>query len=201
LPYMAFFNITWMEAFTTLKPLVIFMFGIVIYAIFIYKFYQLIPKKDILGLFLHKKSDTGVGWLTFIVRRLLYILENLILIPLVILISFVILASFLLLLSKSQTTQTTMLVSMALVGSVRVLAYYHEDLSRELAKLLPLVLLGIFLMDVSYVSLTETINRSIEVLMMTNELSYYFLFIVVLEFCLRLLSYLFNPYKDTDMTD
>ena len=64
-------------------------------------------------------------------------------------------------------------------------AYYNEDLSRDLAKILPFAVLGIFLIDASFFDM----NASLDVLREANRhretIFYYWAFLVVVEFALR----------------
>ncbi|MEM4260023.1 MAG: hypothetical protein QXG00_02200 [Candidatus Woesearchaeota archaeon] len=180
------------DAFNELKPLMLFIAGIVIYAVFIYKFYHFIARKDILGLNLHDRGESGRIWLKKIIQKLFYFLENIIIIPLLVLFWFLILALLLLFLSKNHNIQTILLISMALVGAVRITAFINEDLSMELAKLMPLVLLGVFLADISFFSVVESINKAEQVVTVLQSVIYYYIFIVVLEFILRIISIIFK---------
>ena len=76
---------------------------------------------------------------------------------------------------------------MATVATIRVTAYYNEDLSRDLAKILPFAVLALFVIDASFFNIRE----SLDILQDANEaretILYYLLFLVVVEFALRLL--------------
>lgn len=69
---------------------------------------------------------------------------------------FALLASSLFLLAKSQSTTQILLVSMSVVVGVRMTAFVSENSAADLAKLLPLSLLGVLLVDPSYASLERT---------------------------------------------
>jgi hypothetical protein len=79
------------------------------------------------------------------------------------------------------------LVSIALVSAIRVAAYYSEDLSRDLAKMLPFALLGIYLVDQSYFEFEVSLELLKSVPEYWRLLVYYFAFIIALEFVLRIL--------------
>ena len=62
-------------------------------------------------------------------------------------------------LARDQTFPDILLVSMAMVGAIRVSAYVTEDLSRDLAKILPFAVLGIFIINVSLYRFTKFQHR------------------------------------------
>lgn len=61
------------------------------------------------------------------------------------------------------TVDTVFLVSSSLIIAIRIAAYYNEDLSKDLAKLLPFALLGIFLLSPTFFSLDEVMQRLSEI--------------------------------------
>ena len=76
---------------------------------------------------------------------------------------------------------------MALVGAVRVAAYYNESLSQDLAKLLPFTLLGILLKDIgnfSFAFAWDTLSRLPEY---WQTALVYLVFVIALEFFLRII--------------
>ena len=78
-----------------------------------------------------------------------------------------------------------LLIAMAVLTSVRVTSYYTEDLSRDIAKMLPFALLGIFLIDLRYFNLstsTELLNRVGDE---WKSIFYYWVFVILLELVLR----------------
>ena len=91
-------------------------------------------------------------------------------------------------LSKTQDVGNILLISMTLVAAVRATAYYNEDLSRDLAKMLPFALLGIFLIDISFFSLQASIETIKLLPSMWKPMIYYFIFVVGFELLLRILS-------------
>ena len=70
--------------------------------------------------------------------------------------------------------------------AVRVTSYYTEDLSRDLAKMLPFALLGIFLIDLLYFDIETTLGLLDKVGDHWEKIFYYWLFIVAMEFVLRI---------------
>ena len=64
-------------------------------------------------------------------------------------------------------------------------AYYNEDLSRDLAKILPFAVLAIFLIDGSFFQISESLENLREVNNHRESILYYLLFLVAVEFALR----------------
>lgn len=177
-PILATFSVE--EAIAVLLPLVLFVAGTVIYAVFIFTFYRFIAKRDII-----KLDISGSSFGKFI-KRVFYLFEYVLLFPLISFASFMVLSVLLAFLAKGQTVDSIILASVALVSAVRVTAYYSEDLSKDLAKMLPFALLGIFLVDVSYFSLDTSISLLTKIPAAWHTLVYYLGFAIVLEFVLRI---------------
>ena len=79
-----------------------------------------------------------------------------------------------------------LLISVAIVAAVRVTAYYNEDLSKDLAKMLPFALLGVFLLDTSFFSFSEALTEIKQLFLLWENMIYYFIFVIGLEFVLRI---------------
>lgn len=179
-------NLDWNEIFNVMKPLVLFVVGMIVYSVFIFKFYRFLSRRDIFKLNLREKHGGvskffGVIW---------YVIEHLLLFPAFVFVWFAVISVLLMLMAKNQTASSIFLISIALVSAVRATAYYHEDLSRDLAKMLPFALLGIFLIDITYFSLDASLNLVKQIPSLWRTLIYYLVFIILLEFVLRILSFI-----------
>ncbi len=142
-------NFSISEAYTILKPLILFIIGMVIYSIFVFKFYRFIARKEIFKLNLQQYNIESFAWLKKFLNVILYVVEYILLFPFITFFWFIVFSVLLSFLTREQTVQNILLVSITLVSSIRVSAYYNEDLSKDLAKMLPFALLGIFLIDIS----------------------------------------------------
>ena len=80
-----------------------------------------------------------------------------------------------------------MLISVSLVGVTRVMSYYNEDLSKDLAKMMPFALLGVFLVDISYFEITNSIEAIKQIISLWRLIVYYLLILILIEFILRIL--------------
>ena len=186
------FSIT--EAIEILKPLVYFVIGMVIYSIFVFKFYRFLARKDIFKLNLAQYNTTSFGFLRKIFSILFYVIEYILLFPVFVFFWFGIISLLFAFLMKEPIIQNILLVSMALVAAVRVTAYYTEELSKDLAKMMPFALLGIFLVDAAYFSYSESIVIVKQIPSTWNILLYYLIFIILLEFILRITHGVLRPF-------
>jgi len=168
------------EMWTVAKPFIIFVIAMVIYAIFIFKFYRFVARRDIFHLRKKGKKESGL-------HPALYVLGWIFLYPFFAFIWFIIMSILLSFLTREQAIQNVLLVSVALITAVRVTAYYHEDLSKDLAKMLPFALLGIVLVDISYFSFSASLDIVKQMPSLWETMIYYLVFLIVIEFVLRII--------------
>ena len=184
-------KIDWLEMYGLLKPLVLFVIGMAVYSIFIFKFYRFLARKNIFELNLKEKYGAGkffsVIW---------YAIEHLVVFPFFVFVWFAVVSFLLMLLAKNQTAGGVLLISMALVASVRIGAYYHEDLSKDLAKMLPFALLAVFLVDIGFFSWSSSLELIKQVPSLWKTILYYLVFIVALELILRIVSSIIPKKKE-----
>ena len=131
------------QALTILEPLILFLIWMVIYSIFIFKFYKIISSRDIFKRKAKKKSA---------LHTIGYALEYLFLFPIIAFVWFLVIAILLAMLSKVLDIGNIFMISMATLATIRVTAYYNEELSNEIGKLIPFALLAVFLLDISSLS-------------------------------------------------
>ena len=170
--------LTHVDFYGLILPLLIYTLILAAYGIFIWAFYKSISKRDLFQLTI---SDHRKRWQI----KIAYVLKYLILFPVLTFLWFAALTVILFFLSRSQATETILLMSMALIAGARISAYYKEELSQEIAKILPLAVLGIFVVDPSFFSLSLTLSRFYQVPSLIILLVNYLLFTIVLEFVLR----------------
>lgn len=94
---------------------------------------------------------------------------------------FCVLAASLFLLGKNQTTEAILLLSMSVVVGVRLTAFVSESAASDLAKLLPLSLLGVLIVDPTYADLGRSWAHFGNVLGLLGLLGRYFLVFIALE--------------------
>jgi hypothetical protein len=182
------------EAVSTTKPLLFYVIGIVIYSIFIFKFYKFVARKDIFNLNLQKYSESFFGSIAKFLRLIFYIIEYILVFPIFTFFWFSVVSLILAALSRNHAPQNILLIAMAIVASIRITAYYNEDLSKDLAKMLPFALLAVFLVDLSFFSYEASIITLKSFPAFWKQMTYYFVFIILLELILRITHPLFKPF-------
>ena len=122
-----------------------------------------------------------------------YVGKYLILFPVVAFSWFAILTTLLTFLARGQTIDEILLISMAVLSAIRITAYYNEDLSRDLSKILPFAMLGVFLIDISYFSLSTSLDGFLGALLSWKTIVYYLGFMIGLEFVMRITTPALKP--------
>ncbi|MDP3882066.1 MAG: hypothetical protein Q8Q31_04295 [Nanoarchaeota archaeon] len=186
-------NLDFIKALDQAKPLLLFILGMVLYAVFIFKFYRFVAHRDVFKLNLAQYSRSAYPSIQKTFAVLLYILEHIIILPIITFFWFIVFSGILIFLSKETDPYRILLVAISLVGSIRVVSYYSEDLSRDLAKMLPFALLAIFLVDISYFSLERSLDVLSNIPSVWETMLYYLLFIVALELTLRIIYLVIKP--------
>ncbi len=91
-----------------------------------------------------------------------------------------------------------MLISAALVASVRVTAYISENLSKDLAKMLPFTLLAIAITTAGFFDIETLISRVSEIPSLVSSLPYYLIFIVAIEFIMRIADFTYSIFQPSE---
>jgi hypothetical protein len=186
------------NAGTNLLSLGIYVAGMVLYGLTIWTFYRHLAKKEILILDLKKPERGFWRFLAYTWEVTLYLLQSIIIFPIITLLWFTVLGSFILFLSKSNDVGQILLVTMTIIASSRLTAYFNEDLARELAKLIPIALLGVFIVDPSYFSMQATLNKFYSLPKFLPAMIQYFIAVVTLEFLLNTAYRLFWRKKELE---
>lgn len=173
------------EAKALTFPLLLFVVGVFIYTWFIFKFYPFLGKRDVFELNLQQYSESFIGGVKIFLSGIFYVLEYVFILPFFAFFWFGVVAVILAMLSKSNV-ESMLLIAMVLVGSIRMTAYHKEDLSKDLAKILPFALLGVFLVDVSFFSWQASLETLKQFPSQWKQMAYYLIFIVLLEILLRI---------------
>ena len=187
------------QALQLLEPAILFTVGVAIYAILIFNLYRFMSRKDIFGLDFSRFEERSHPVFRKTLHLIFYVAKYLLIFPLFAFFWFGVLVVMVAFLSKTKEVEDLLLISMAVLTSVRVTSYYTEELSRDVAKMLPFALLGIFLIDLRYFDLstsTELLNRAGAE---WESIFYYWVFVVALELVLRVtepyFKALYNSFK------
>ena len=168
-------------------PTLIAIIAVAVYSGFVFMFYRALAKKDLLTLDLSKYADDFSGKVKKYLRSVLFVIQYIIVIPILIAFWTLVIAVILTLLSESTDHARNALIATSLVGAVRILAYFTEDLSRDVAKMLPFTVLGVFLVN----STSIQWNQFVDLLNNLPELGKSFLLsvllLVIIETLLRII--------------
>ena len=139
------------ETYPTLMAII----AIAVYSGFVFMFYRILAKKDLLTLDLSKYADDFGGKVKKYLRSVLFVIQYVVVVPVLIAFWTLVLAVILTLLSDSTDHARNALIATSVVGAVRILAYWTEDLSRDVAKMLPFAVLGVYLVSSTSVQWNE----------------------------------------------
>ena len=164
-----------------------FMSIIVLYSIFVWKVYRAISRKDIISLNLAQYNSIEHPVSNKILGGVLYFIEYILILPFLVLFWYVLFALVLLFFSDNSLEQI-LLLSVAVVGSIRLLAYYNTEISAEIAKLLPLTILGITILSPKFFEIGRFADSFGQIPNLLLSVGYALLFVVGLEIVLRFLD-------------
>ena len=174
------------DALDLLRPLGVYVAGMAVYAVFIFKFYRFVASRDMFELDFSKYEASRFKFVRTVLHFVFYVLRYLILFPFFAFFWFAVLTVILAFLSKEKDFADVLLVALATVGTIRIASYYSEDLSRDLAKILPFAVLGIFLIDVSFFKIDASLDTLKQADDHRETILYYLIALIALEFALRL---------------
>lgn len=162
-----------------LGTLVVYGIGIAVYALAVYLMWETIGRRDLV-----RDESAPRGSVT---RRARFFRATgyLALYPLVTFAYFAFLSVSLFFLAKGQTVATILLSSMAIVVGIRTSAYLSSNLSRDVAKLLPLSLLGVFIIEPGYFDWGVAWAKFADAVALWPLLVRYFLLLALVEVALR----------------
>ena len=176
------------EALELLSDVAVYVLGMTVYAVFVFRFYRFLSSQDMFQLDMSRYEQSSMKFVRKSLQVFFYIVKYIIVFPVFAFFWFGVLTVILAFLSKGQSFSETLLVALATVSAIRVTAYYNEDLSRDLAKILPFAVLAVFLIDASFFSIGESLDILREAEKYTENIVYYLGFLVLLEFVLRIIN-------------
>jgi hypothetical protein len=159
--------------------LLYFALSIVIYSVIIWHFYRFIARRDCFKI--RARSHP----------RAVEFLKYFFMFPFVAFLFFIGFALMMLALTRNYEIPEILSISFALVAAIRTVAYYSEDLAKDVAKMMPFALLGLFLVDSSYFNLDQIIIKFNSIPDFMSLAVQFIVFIIITEWFLRL-SYKIN---------
>ena len=156
-----------------LQTLAIYGIGIAVYTALVFAFYQTVSRRKPLSF----PASAKPGW----AGRLSRSAERVVVFPVASFLYFSVLAVALFVMAKNQTVHEILLLSMAAIVAVRVTVYLSELMSNDLAKLIPLSLIAVVLVEPGYLTLSAAWARLVEASQLWPLLGRYFLLFIALE--------------------
>ena len=175
------------DALDLLRPVSVYIAGMAVYAIFVFTFYRFVAARDMFALDLSRYEQSRYKWLRSVLHVVMYVAKYILLFPFFAFFWFAVITAILAFLAKDQSFSQVLLMGLATVGTIRVAAYVNQDLSRDLAKMLPFAVLGIFLVNTSFFQIDDSLALLDETLDHTENILYYLVYLIALEFALRML--------------
>jgi len=160
-----------------------FTFALFIFGIIMWKFYSTLAKRDLfkvnISSYMSKWERVG-GAISFF-------LKYTIIFPFYTFFWFILFSIFLIFLAKSVSMQEIFLISIAMISFVRITAYFKEELAKDIAEVIPITFLVIFLTDPTFFSMNVILARWEEFLSSFPGVLFYLVFTICLEWILRIL--------------
>lgn len=158
-----------------------------------YIYYKQLARKDLFGV--PRIQLKSKFWNSF--DKLVHFLKYLLIFPIYSFIWFLVFSFLLFVLSKSRPIEDILFLGIIVVAATRIGAYVSEKLAEDMAKLLPLTLIAIFLIDPKAVTF-ETIKSSLLALLgQIPRVAKYLLFIIFVEWILRIANWVAQKAQKT----
>jgi hypothetical protein len=191
-------------AFAQFKSLGIFTLILVCYSLFIFYFYRFLARKNVVSLDLKQYNKYQFGAIYRMFAVLFFIIEYLFILPFVTFFWFGVLSIIVLLVAQGLEIHQILLLSAALIGTIRITSFVSEDLARDLAKMVPLALLGFSLTTPSFFQIDAVLAKISLVPSLLIGTTGFLVFIVSVEIVMRVIdatSGIFRNNSDDEESD
>lgn len=169
----------------------IFSIALAVVSLFIWYFYRSISKRNLINLDLDQYNTSDHPFFSKLFALLLYLVEYIIVMPLLIVLWFAGLSIVLLVIAKERPTHEILLIAAAIIGAVRILAYFHGEISKDLAKLFPFITLSVFLLSPGELNYEQMLSKVYEIPALFNNILSFVLVVLLIEVVLRLFYSIF----------
>jgi len=164
------------------------------YSIFVWKFYRFIATKNFLELNLAKYNTSQQPAVARTIGIVFYFFEYILILPFLIFFWFAVFAIFLIVLTDSLTVDTVIIISATVIAVIRMTAYYKEDLSKDIAKLLPFTLLSVSILSPGFFNIERIIGHIASIPEFFGEIMLYLFLIIAIEIILRFFDFIFSLF-------
>jgi len=161
-------------------------------SLFIFKFYKSVSKRNLIKLNLSKYNTSEHPLTSKVYHMLLYLLEYIIIMPLLIILWFVGLSVVLLLIAKDQTIGYILWLSASMIGAIRILAYIRGEIAKDLAKLFPFITLSVFLLSPGVFSWAIMSEKISQIPSLFSHVFSFIFVVLVVEIILRVIYTIYD---------
>jgi len=180
----------------------VFFFALVISFVAwgIFKFYNTLSKINFISLNLSRYNWGEHHIIRKTIAVIFYIIEYILIMPILIAAWYFALASILLVLGNSDAWNILVL-SGAIIMAVRILSYYNEEISKDVAKLFPFIALSFFLLTPNFFDIRKFLEKIGDIPLFFNDVIYVLIFISIVEIIMRvvyLMSELIEGHENVD---
>ena len=158
---------------------------IAVVAFLIWYFYRTLSQKNLISLNLNQYNRSDHPTMSKVLAIALYFVEYVLIMPILILVWFTALSIFILIISSGESVSQTLLLTAAMVGSIRILAYWNGEIAKDLAKLFPFITLSVFLLTPNAFDVSTTLGKFSGVPELFTNIFFFLLAIFVIEIFLR----------------
>lgn len=167
---------------------------ILVYAVILWKGHKFISKKNLLDLNLNQYNNVNHPFFSKLVKAGFYLLEYIVIYPLIIFVALGIFTGMLIVLTQNLTVEEILLVSAVVIAAVRMTSYYKEALSREIAKLIPLTVLAVSILSPGFFEFGRVFESVTQLPSLFTRIGIYIFFIVGIEIFLRFSEFIFSLF-------
>ncbi len=175
--------------------------SLAVVSLFIYVFYKSVSKKNLIALNLKKYNTSEHPLTNKVAAILLYTLEYIVIIPFLITLWFTGLAVVLLLIAKERLIGDVLLITAAIIGATRILAYFHSEIAKDLAKLFPFITLSVFLLTPGEFSFEMIYQKLGAVPSLLSHILSFIVVIAVIEIVLRIFFTMYEFWRSEGGTE
>jgi len=168
---------------------------VVLYSVFIWKFYRFISTKNLLSLNLSRYNKFERPFSAKALAVFFYFIEYILILPFFIMFWFSAFTIFLIILTDSLPVGSLLIISAMVIAAIRMTAYYKEDLSKDVAKMLPFALLSVSILNPEFLNIERIIGNITRLPEFFGEIATYLILIIVIELILRFFDFIFLLFE------
>ena len=170
-------------------------------SLFIFKFYRSVSKRNLISLNLNQYNTSDHPLMSKLLAMLLYLLEYIIIMPLLIMLWFAGLAIVLLVIAQERLVGEILWISASIIGSIRILSYIRGEIARDLAKLFPFITLSVFILSWDKVDFSTIVDKFSQVPLLLSHILSFVLVVFVIEIIMRILFTIYDFWRSEGGTE